>query len=348
MTRLTAAEHGAAGAGLRRRAIARCRRRSTRRSRARAIDVRYGVARRRGRRHAGVRRRRRSASGDATRSARGSPRSPTAPAPRSRASRAQRHDYGQVALIAKVWRDAPHGGLAYERFTPRRAARAAARKAITTASSGRPRPSARRATAGARRRGVPRASSRGISAAHAGLPARGRPAQRFRWRSSSRRPTVGARCVVVGNAAQTLHPVAGQGFNLGLRDAARARAVVHRRAARRDRRSPRCSPATRARRRTDRWRGHRVHARPRQLFGNELPFAALAARVGAHSARRAAAGEARVHARDDVRAALNGRPRVSRATVTPLSSLAMRRIRCGRHAAMRIARTIARARRGTV
>ncbi len=28
-----------------------------------------------------------------------------------------------------------------------------------------------------------------------------------------------ARCVVLGNAAQTLHPVAGQGFNVGLRDA---------------------------------------------------------------------------------------------------------------------------------
>tara|TARA_R110002033_G_C3849367_1_gene235510 strand:- start:873 stop:1241 length:369 start_codon:yes stop_codon:yes gene_type:complete len=26
------------------------------------------------------------------------------------------------------------------------------------------------------------------------------------------------RCIFVGNAAQTLHPIAGQGFNLGLRD----------------------------------------------------------------------------------------------------------------------------------
>jgi 2-octaprenyl-6-methoxyphenol hydroxylase len=33
------------------------------------------------------------------------------------------------------------------------------------------------------------------------------------------RDIVGRRCVVLGNAAQTLHPVAGQGFNLGLRDA---------------------------------------------------------------------------------------------------------------------------------
>jgi 2-octaprenyl-6-methoxyphenol hydroxylase len=34
------------------------------------------------------------------------------------------------------------------------------------------------------------------------------------------RHAVGARMVAIGNAAQTLHPVAGQGLNLGLRDAA--------------------------------------------------------------------------------------------------------------------------------
>jgi 2-octaprenyl-6-methoxyphenol hydroxylase len=33
-------------------------------------------------------------------------------------------------------------------------------------------------------------------------------------------PVTGARTVAIGNAAQTLHPVAGQGLNLGLRDAA--------------------------------------------------------------------------------------------------------------------------------
>jgi 2-octaprenyl-6-methoxyphenol hydroxylase len=32
-------------------------------------------------------------------------------------------------------------------------------------------------------------------------------------------PSKSARCVAIGNAAQTLHPVAGQGLNLGLRDA---------------------------------------------------------------------------------------------------------------------------------
>jgi 2-octaprenyl-6-methoxyphenol hydroxylase len=34
------------------------------------------------------------------------------------------------------------------------------------------------------------------------------------------RPASSSRSVAIGNAAQTLHPVAGQGLNLGLRDAA--------------------------------------------------------------------------------------------------------------------------------
>ncbi len=41
----------------------------------------------------------------------------------------------------------------------------------------------------------------------------------FPLRLEFARPTVAARSVVIGNAAQALHPIAGQGFNLGLRDA---------------------------------------------------------------------------------------------------------------------------------
>src|SRR6478735_5158207 len=32
--------------------------------------------------------------------------------------RRHRHDYGHVALVAQVWMQAPHHGIAYERFTP--------------------------------------------------------------------------------------------------------------------------------------------------------------------------------------------------------------------------------------
>src|SRR5207237_374668 len=38
--------------------------------------------------------------------------------------------------------------------------------------------------------------------------------------------TVATRTVLIGNAAQALHPVAGQGFNLGLRDAAMLAEVI--------------------------------------------------------------------------------------------------------------------------
>ena len=42
---------------------------------------------------------------------------------------------------------------------------------------------------------------------------------RFPLRLSKLSQTFPAHCVVIGNAAQTMHPVAGQGFNVGIRDA---------------------------------------------------------------------------------------------------------------------------------
>lgn len=42
----------------------------------------------------------------------------------------------------------------------------------------------------------------------------------FPLKLTASRTVVADRCVLIGNAAQTLHPVAGQGFNLGIRDVA--------------------------------------------------------------------------------------------------------------------------------
>jgi 2-octaprenyl-6-methoxyphenol hydroxylase len=48
------------------------------------------------------------------------------------------------------------------------------------------------------------------------------PLQRLRAQ-----PDIAARCVLIGNAAQTIHPLGAQGFNLGLRDALALAAEVY-------------------------------------------------------------------------------------------------------------------------
>ena len=131
--------------------------------------------------------------------------------------RRTRHDYGQVALIASVWLDAPPSGVAYERFTgegpmallPERdhyglvwtmrpdegeAMLALDERAFLSALSAR---------FGTRVTGFRRVASRRV----------------FPLALERAKPIVSTRSAVIGNAAQQLHPVAGQGFNLGLRDA---------------------------------------------------------------------------------------------------------------------------------
>jgi 2-octaprenyl-6-methoxyphenol hydroxylase len=128
-----------------------------------------------------------------------------------------RHDYGQVAIVAQVDCAAPHGGLAFERFTadgpvallpegdryglvwtttPQRAQELLAlpEAAFLERISGYLAPRAVNLVQVDHRRAFPLALE-------------------------FARATVGTRTVVLGNAAQTLHPVAGQGFNVGLRDA---------------------------------------------------------------------------------------------------------------------------------
>jgi 2-octaprenyl-6-methoxyphenol hydroxylase len=128
-------------------------------------------------------------------------------------------DYDQVALVANVAADRPHEDAAYERFTPSGPfavlplgdgsytviwTRPPSLAAKTMALTDHDFLAALQAAFGWRVGRFVRAGRR------AAYPLRLARADR----------PVGHRTVLIGNAAQTLHPVAGQGFNLGLRDAA--------------------------------------------------------------------------------------------------------------------------------
>jgi len=137
-------------------------------------------------------------------------------------------DYGQTAIVAQVRTEIAHRGIAWERFTPD------GPLALLPFGDG--------ALALIWTVPAPRASALlEASGEHflAALAARfgerlGRftdvgPRSSFPLRLWYRRSNVaGARVVAIGNAAQTLHPVAGQGLNLGLRDAAELAALVAR------------------------------------------------------------------------------------------------------------------------
>ena len=198
--------------------------------------------------------------------ARGLPRSPTARALRWPACARQRHDYGQVAarrqgLASNVAQD----GIAYERFTPEGPIALLPQEdhygLVWTVT-----PAARGSAAGASRLRVSGAARTDFAPRVERIHPRRRPGARFRSCSNTRPRRSAPRCVVLGNAAQTLHPVAGQGFNLGLRDAFElAQAILD---APRDSagRCSRCCCATHAAGARDRCGGHRIHARTCQLI----------------------------------------------------------------------------------
>jgi 2-octaprenyl-6-methoxyphenol hydroxylase len=160
-------------------------------------------------------------------------------------------DYGQTAIVARVRTEIAHRGVAWERFTADGPLALLPFADATLALVW--------TVPAARAPGLLDASGeRFLAALAAQFGARlGRftdagPRSNFALRLWYRRSNVaGPRVVAIGNAAQTLHPVAGQGLNLGLRDAAELAALV----ARADRASvgdPAFVAAFRAARRLDR------------------------------------------------------------------------------------------------
>ncbi|MGD7482078.1 UbiH/UbiF/VisC/COQ6 family ubiquinone biosynthesis hydroxylase, partial [Ralstonia pseudosolanacearum] len=130
-------------------------------------------------------------------------------------------DYGQTAIVAHVRCAAPLEGWAWERFTtegplallPQHDADGPGYALVWCCAPDQAR----------RRAGLPDAAFLAELGAAFG-ERMGRftqvgPRHTFALGLHARRTPVDRRVVAIGNAAQTIHPVAGQGFNLGLRDA---------------------------------------------------------------------------------------------------------------------------------
>lgn len=138
-------------------------------------------------------------------------RSGQAPSPRFA------RDYQQMAVVCEVQTEVPHGNLAYERFTPDGPAALLPKgDAYALVWTARPADAERIAD-------LPDPAFLDALYRHFG-GRRGRflsatPRNRFPLKLSLTGTQTEAGIVRIGNASQTLHPVSGQGFNIGLRDA---------------------------------------------------------------------------------------------------------------------------------
>jgi 2-octaprenyl-6-methoxyphenol hydroxylase len=138
-------------------------------------------------------------------------RGDTAPAPRFE------RDYDQMAVVCEVRTELPHGNQAFERFTPEGPAALLPKgdryALVWTASN----VDAERIAA------LPDNEFLAALYRHfggrQGLFLEASPRKTFPLKLAYVGSEAADRVVRIGNAAQTLHPVAGQGFNIGLRDA---------------------------------------------------------------------------------------------------------------------------------
>lgn len=126
-------------------------------------------------------------------------------------------DYGQVAVTGPVRTDKPHGGRAYERFTnegPLALLPVGDRYALVWAA---------KPAEGERLRALPEreflAELQERFGDRAGRFLSAGPRAGFPLRLRTINSTIARRTAIVGNAAQAMHPIAGQGLNVGLRDA---------------------------------------------------------------------------------------------------------------------------------
>ncbi len=140
-------------------------------------------------------------------------------------------DYGHDALVSKVKTELPHANIAYERFTPTgpmallpNGQRADSHEFNLVWTGEKTKIDALMALSDADF----------LNALHAAFGDRvGRflsieKRNRFPLKLSTLKPTVTPHLAIIGNAAQTMHPVAGQGFNVGLRDAETlAKLLIH-------------------------------------------------------------------------------------------------------------------------
>jgi len=135
-------------------------------------------------------------------------------------------DYGQSAVVANVTPGIPHGGIAYERFTD------------TGPLAMLPMTGNRCALVWT----VPTAQARELAALddaafleqlqqrfgfRLGVLKKAGRRQLYPLTLTESTQLVRGRAVIVGNAAHTIHPVAGQGFNLALRDIAMLAELIH-------------------------------------------------------------------------------------------------------------------------
>lgn len=133
-------------------------------------------------------------------------------------------DYGQVAVVGSVAADRPHGGRAWERFTPRGPMAllpVGERYALVWTAT--PREATRLLALDDAAFSSELQARFGDRAGRFQAPG---PRASFPLRLRVVNVPIARRTAVIGNAAQALHPIAGQGLNLGLRDAAQLADVL--------------------------------------------------------------------------------------------------------------------------